>query len=64
MKGFIFVHDKSWKNRLTAIKVKSIMSIAETLDHNALITYGNDITLETGECFTDVLRVIDTEVRK
>lgn len=62
MKGYIFVHDKSWKERLTGIKVKAIMSIAETLDHNAIIAYGDDIVLETCESFNEVLRAMQREV--
>lgn len=58
MKGFIVVHDEAWSNRVTFIRKKAIMSIAETIKGRAVIAYGNDIVVETVECFEDVLRMM------
>lgn len=62
MKKFIAVHDKSWNERLTLIRKKAISSIAETVNHRAIIVYGNDIVVETCETFNDVIRLVDREV--
>lgn len=62
MKGFIVVHDEAWSNRVTVIRKKTITSIAETLSGKAVIVYGNDIVVETGESFGDVLRLMNREV--
>lgn len=61
MRGFITVHDEAWSNRVTVVKKKAITSIAETLSGKAVIVYGNDIVVETGECFADVLRLMKRE---
>ena len=61
MKGFIVVHDEPMNNRLTFIKKKAIMSIAENLKGRAVIAYGNDIVVETGECLEDVMRMMRRE---
>lgn len=61
MKGFIVVHDAAWSKRVTIIRKKSIMSIAETLSGNALIVYGNDVVVETSEYFEDVIRLMQKE---
>lgn len=61
MRGFIVVHDKPWDNRLTVIRKKAIMSIAETRNGRAIIAYGNDIVVETGECYEDVIRLMKRE---
>lgn len=59
MKRYIEVHDAAWSNRVTIIRKRSIMSIAETLSGNALIVYGNDIVVETSESFTKVLDLME-----
>lgn len=61
MKGFIAVHDEAWSNRVTVIRKKAITSVAETLTGKAVIVYGNDIIVETGESFADVLRLMKRE---